>query len=97
MSKILKLNNDDIIENDIYIYHIVMNMLTYIKNGKEKILEHIGTFSMSQNDLTKMKYCTDPNIVMKFRKAMKQHESHSGNNFGGVTSMRDIIKMYINY
>ena len=96
MSKILKLNNDDIIENDIYIYHIVMNMLTYIKNGKEKILEHIGTFSMSQNDLTKMKYCTDPNIVMNFRKAMKQHESHSGNNFGGVTSMRDIIKMYIN-
>ena len=92
LSKFLGLTNEDIIENEIAIYHIVMGLLTYIKNGKEKIIENINTFTMSQYELTKMKFCTDANVVINFRKALKQYESNtrhlliSGNNGDGDAS-----------
>ena len=77
LSKFLGLTNEDIVENEIAIYHIVMGLLTYIKNGKEKIIENINTFTMTQYELTKMKFCTDANVVINFRKALKQYESNT--------------------
>lgn len=100
LSKILKLSPEDIVENDIYVYHLVMSLLTKEKNGKNYILDNTSKFLLNPSELTKMKWCTDPNVVMNFRKAMSTAENNRKNYIGGnisiVNSVREVIKMYMN-
>lgn len=100
LSRILKLSPEDIVENDIYIYHLVMGLLTREKGGKNYILDDTSKFTLNPSELTKMKWCTDPNVVMNFRKAMSTAENNRKNYIGGnisiVNSIREVIKMYMN-
>lgn len=107
ISKVLGLSNEDIIENDIYIYHIVMGMLITSKKGKEKVIDNVRKFKMTPCELTKMKFCTDPSITINYSKAIHQYESNSRNLLlnnnresnsiaNNTTSLKDIVNMYVN-
>lgn len=80
------MNIDDANENDIYIYHIFMDLLIGYNKVSKFNMKNFYSLNEPDDNLFKLKMCNEKNFIINFRNELKSNK----------TNIKELVGMYLN-